>query len=207
MNRGVLCILVMASRFLLVMSSSMKDGIVVQHFLRQDRQDVDIKLIKRKLSGSSNDDAYIDDTDDYEEENSAETRIGYVINEAEAEMYAIYKNPPSEWSMTEWKVFAVLVTIILAILVCCAAACIRCCCRGSGSERDDSYKNFEDYSTCSSDVSRVSDASLVDAVRRNKNYKVDSNKGQPHSKKDKLLSFDTDDSSVGYDKIMRLRSG
>lgn len=191
------------------MSSSMEDGIVVQHFLRQDRQDVDMKLIKRKLSDSSstNDDAYIDDGDDYEVENDAETGIGYVIHKAEGEMYEIYKNPPSEWSMTEWKFFAVLVTITLAILVCCAAACIRCCCGGSESERDDSYKNFEDYSTCSSDGSRASDASLVDAGRRNKNYKADSNKGQPHSKKDKLLSFDTDDSSVGYDKIMRLRSG
>jgi len=216
MNALVLSVSVIATSMRLITSLTLENGSdvprTVQSHLRYGQEDAIIQSRRRHLSDNyyndaesyvdTNDNIYIDDDDRYDQNGSgSDSTLSTIVNEAETEMYTIYENPPSEWSLTEWKIFSAIVAVSLTILICCAAMCIRCCCGSDKSEKyEEPYKSFEEYSTCSSDDSTVGPA------RRNRRQ-MQNRPTRKQSKSEKVLSFDNEDKSPAYDKIMRLRSG
>lgn len=215
MNAGVLSVSAIATSMYLSTIMSLAHGAVgphmAQHYLRHGQEDAIINSRKRYLADNDDDytESYVDDDDPYVDDgnsyykNDSGTTLSTIVNEAETEIYLIYENPPSEWSLTEWKIFSAIVALSLTILICCAAMCIRCCCGSETSEKyeeEEPYKSFEDYSTCSSDDSSVGYSNRNQSRRQ---IRTSRNKSRP----EKVLSFDNDDKSPGYDKIMRLRSG
>jgi len=205
---GLLPLFFLGLRVSLVTCASSTEDVVgpqqVQRHVRDRREDANFIIRFLAYSYEDDDNPYNDDSI-YDGDDLRVSKFDAFYAEATAEGYAIYENPPSEWTDTEWVIASSIFCLSLTIMICCCLTCHRECCGSDGDRYDEGYKSFETYSTGGS-----SDNSTVESPRSRTRRQRRRNSGRSrqstNSGNRNRNRSQSNDSGDGYDKIMELRS-